>query len=204
MSCWLLTTFQSEDESESERQKKEEEAKNNLKADGKDREKEKEKEREKGASGSSTKGTTTPQGKAKPDALKKGKSLKRPGSPNLSESSGNESSRKKARKQAIASGQGSRATTPLPPSQAAASQGSRAKGAGFMSDGEGTAGEMSDGGKIKKKIKIIGTGAKNSPTGSRAGSPVPSLLAAQLAPGMLYNSAFSHAILVRVWPFTNI
>ncbi|TAQ84441.1 hypothetical protein B7494_g7237 [Chlorociboria aeruginascens] len=50
-------------------------------------------------SGTSTKGTNTPSGRPKHvDSLKASKSLKRPGSPNLSESSGNESSRKKHKK----------------------------------------------------------------------------------------------------------
>lgn len=106
----------------------------------------------------------------------------------MSESSGNESSRKKPRKQAaLASGRGSRATTPLP--GAGPSQPQRPRmAAGFTSDGDGTAGEMSDGPSLKKKIKIVGAaaGAKESPAGSRAGSPVPSAgapAAAQLAPG---------------------
>jgi hypothetical protein len=95
--------------------------------------------------------------------------LKRPGSPNLSESSGNESSRKKVK--IAKSGVASRSGTPLP---------GRPKGiGGAMSDGEATAGEASDGGaKLKKKIKLkSGTGATGTPSGSRAGSragsPVP-------------------------------
>ncbi len=49
------------------------------------------------------------------------------------------------------------------------------RGAGSTSDGEATAGEMSDGagGKVKRRPHL-GTGAKGTPTGSRAGSPVPS------------------------------
>ena len=183
-------SLKSDDESSEEDKNKDDEAKGNVKGDGKDKDKEKEKEKEKekdkGTPGTSTKGSNTPQGKQKLPDGKKNKTLKRPGSPNLSESSGNESARKKARKQAIASGQGSRSTTPLPGSQAvgAGSQ-PRPRMGGFTSDGEGTAGEMSDGGP-KKKIKIVGlgTGAKNSPVGSRAGSPVPNaLVAAQLASG---------------------
>ncbi len=59
----------------------------------------------------------------------------------------------------------SRSTTPLP---------GRLK-AGATSDGEITAGEGSDGVQKKKiKLKAGGTGATGTPTGSRAGSPVPS------------------------------
>ena len=119
------------------------------------------------ASGASTKGNTTPSGGKKGlDPLKKSKTLKRPGSPNLSDSSGNESSRKKKVKTAKNSSLGpSRSTTPLP---------GRLR-AGATSDGEGTAGEGSDAGQKKKiKIKTGGTGATGTPAGSRAGSPVPS------------------------------
>lgn len=95
---------------------------------------------------------------------KKGK--KRPGSPNLSESSGNESSRKKLKKGSADSLRVSRAGTP--------SLGRKAGGA--TSDGEGTAGEMSDSGP-KRKLKntlTTGTGPRGTPAGSRAGSPAPS------------------------------
>lgn len=99
--------------------------------------------------------------------MKKGK-LKRPGSPNLSESSGNESSRKKVKiSKTTSSVVPSRSATPLP---------GRPKGVGgATSDGEATAGEASDGGlKLKKKIKLkSGTGATGTPSGSRAGSPIP-------------------------------
>ncbi|TPX15010.1 uncharacterized protein E0L32_004840 [Thyridium curvatum] len=128
------------------------------------------------SSGAASKGNTTPSGKHRLGDAKKGKSLKRPGSPNLSESSGNESSRKKVKKHATGSVQPSRSSTPLPGQQR-----SRAKG-GALSDGEATAGEMSDGGVTKKKIKIIGTGARGTPVGSRAGSPVPSQGAASVSP----------------------
>jgi len=120
----------------------------------------------------SLKGTLTPSGKQKQaDAAKKGKSLKRPGSPNLSESSGTESSRKKKQKKTGGNSvQPSRSGTPLPPGVA----GQKHKlGMGSGSDGEATGGEMSDATKRKKKLKIIGSGARATPTGSRAGSPVP-------------------------------
>ncbi|KAF7560241.1 hypothetical protein G7046_g3909 [Stylonectria norvegica] len=120
--------------------------------------------------GSSSKGTNTPQGKQKPgDPLKKGKSLKRAGSPALSDSSGNESTRKKLKKTATPA-TGSRAGTPLP------SIGGRLGklGAGSGSDGEATGGEMSDGaGPRKKKIKLVSNSARGTPSASRAGSPAP-------------------------------
>lgn len=128
-----------------------------------------------GASGATSKGNTTPSGKQKL-ADKKGK-LKRPGSPNLSDSSGAESTRKKVKTgKGTSSKAPSRSATPLP---------GRPRVGGATSDGEATAGEGSDGGlKLKKKIKIkTGTGAGGSPSASRAGSPAPpnDLLSAQVA-----------------------
>ena len=105
------------------------------------------------------KGSTTPQGKH----LNKGKSLKRAGSPALSESSGNESSRKKIKKTSTAAG--SRAGTP-----GNAAKRAKAGGAGSGSDGEG--GDMSDGAAPKRKIKLVGS-ARGTPSASRAGSPAP-------------------------------
>ncbi|KAH7022431.1 hypothetical protein EDB80DRAFT_8198 [Ilyonectria destructans] len=117
-----------------------------------------------------SKGTSTPQGKNKSDPAKKGKSLKRQGSPALSESSGNESSRKKLKKTATPA-TGSRAGTPLP--QGAAMRRSK-MGAGSGSDGEATGGEMSDGaGPKKKKLKLVSSSARGTPSASRAGSPIP-------------------------------
>ncbi|KAI1332349.1 Rap30/74 interaction domain-containing protein [Xylariaceae sp. FL0255] len=118
------------------------------------------------ASGASTKGANTPQGKkAAAEAAKKGKSLKRPGSPLNSDSSDAESMRNKKKKKLGPSTSvvGSRGGTPLP-----------GRGAGSTSDGEATAGEMSDGagGKTKRRGPL-GTGAKGTPAGSRAGSPAP-------------------------------
>ncbi|KAH7171527.1 hypothetical protein EDB81DRAFT_200062 [Dactylonectria macrodidyma] len=119
----------------------------------------------------SSKGTSTPQqGKSKSDTAKKGKSLKRQGSPTLSESSGNESSRKKLKKTATPA-TGSRASTPLP--QGAAMRRSK-MGAGSGSDGEATGGEMSDGAAPKKKkLKLVSSSARGTPSASRAGSPIP-------------------------------
>ncbi|KAI1749475.1 hypothetical protein F4782DRAFT_304432 [Xylaria castorea] len=139
---------------------------------GSDSEKEDEEnkaDKDKNAAGSSSKGPGTPQGKkAAADAAKKGKSLKRPGSPLGSDSSGTESTRNKKKKKlggVSHSLTGSRSATPLPGSQSA-------RGAGSNSDGEVTAGEMSDGvgGKVKRRPHL-GTGARGTPTGSRAGSP---------------------------------
>jgi transcription initiation factor TFIIF subunit alpha len=124
------------------------------------------------ASGSSTKGTNTPKkGKAK--------SLKRAGSP-VSESSGNESVRKKPKVKKTAAGssvagvansaRGSRAGTPVP---AAIGKRKGNLGAGSGSDGEATAGEMSDGAGVrKKKIKLVASN-RGTPSASRAGSPIP-------------------------------
>lgn len=114
---------------------------------------------------SGAQGSTTPQGKHK-HGDKKSKSLKRAGSPALSESSGNESSRKKMKKTA-ATAPGSRSGTPIP---GAARK--KKLGAGSTSDGEATAGEMSDGAGPKKKMRLVGS-TKGTPSASRAGSPAP-------------------------------
>jgi transcription initiation factor TFIIF subunit alpha len=153
-------------------------------------------------SGASSKGTNTPSGRPKhSDPLKKHKSLKRSGSPGLSESSGNESSRKKLKKKHASSQPtgtstpipGSRPMSPAPSSQPLPDAGSRKRSivkltvassklseissalpnpspvqGNAMSDGEATAGEMSDVSRPKKiKIKF------GTPSGSRAGSPAP-------------------------------
>jgi hypothetical protein len=157
------------------------------------------------ASGTSSKGTNTPSGRPKhTDPNRKSNHLKRPGSPNLSasEASGNESARKKHKKkhhsQTTGSSTplpGSRPMSPVPSSQPNAGTspnksnivklnvgsrfGATSPGAGSGSDGEATAGEMSDGagGVIKKKsFKLRIGGNRNgtaSPSGSRAGSPAP-------------------------------
>ncbi len=98
--------------------------------------------------------------------MKKGR-LKRPGSPNMSESSDNEAARKKL-KTGKTSVIPSRGATPLP--------GRPKPMAGpAMSDGEATAGEASDAGvKLKKKLKLKpGVRTGGTPAGSRAGSPAP-------------------------------
>ncbi|KAH6659598.1 hypothetical protein BKA67DRAFT_19511 [Truncatella angustata] len=156
--------FASSSEEESDSESDEEKAK-------KEKE-EKEKEAKDKITGDSSKGNNTPQGK-KVDAAKKGKSLKRSGSPMVSDSSGNESTRKNKKKKLGPSGSslvGSRSGTPIP----------RRPGAGSASDAEATGGEMSDGvgGRTKKK-KIAGsnlatgTNARGTPVGSRSGSPAP-------------------------------
>lgn len=113
----------------------------------------------------------TPQGKQKQgDLTKKTKSLKRAGSPALSESSGNESSRKKLKKSAT-TGTGNRAGTPV--SQPGMARRNKI-GHGSGSDGEATAGEMSDGPfGSRKGVKMIGSSGKGTPVASRAGSPNP-------------------------------
>ncbi|KAH8667513.1 hypothetical protein BGZ60DRAFT_452217 [Tricladium varicosporioides] len=178
-----------DDTSDEEKQKeidkrKDEEAKAKLKAESKL------------PSGASSKGTNTPSGRPKTtDALKNPKNLKRSGSPNLSESSGNESTRKKHKKKHISSSHpsgtstpvsGSRPMSPTPqpgqaprkssmvtlnvnPSKLSEIQSAVPNPSGVMSDGEATGGEMSDGGRKPKKIKLRLGG--QSPSASRAGSP---------------------------------
>ncbi|KAK3900057.1 hypothetical protein C8A05DRAFT_46028 [Staphylotrichum tortipilum] len=143
--------------------------------DKEDEEAKKASQKDQGASGTNTKGNTTPSGKQRTvDAMKKGK-LKRPGSPNMSESSDNEAVRKKLKtgKTAVIP---SRGGTPLP--------GRPKPMAGpAMSDGEATAGEASDAGvKLKKKLKLkAGVRPGGTPAGSRAGSPAPGSQAAGTA-----------------------
>ncbi|KAI0003144.1 Rap30/74 interaction domain-containing protein [Xylariaceae sp. FL0662B] len=149
-----FASSEEESESESDSEKKDEDKKT---------------DKDKTATGSSSKGANTPQGKkSAAEAAKKGKSLKRAGSPMVSDSSGTESTRKKKKTGPTTSVPASRGSTPLPSHPRART------GAGSTSDGEGTAGEMSDGAGGKKKRRgPMGTGAKGTPTGSRAGSPVP-------------------------------
>lgn len=178
-----------DDTSDEEKQKeidrkKDEEAKAKLKLEA----------NSKLASGASSKGTNTPSGRPKhSDPLKKVKTLKRPGSPNLSESSGNESTRKKHKKKHLPSQQSGR-STPMPGSrpmspapQSAPGQSPRKSSIvklnvnpNKLSDiqsappnpsptqGPNSDGEMSDGGRKKKTMLRFG-----SPNGSRATSPVP-------------------------------
>ena len=116
--------------------------------------------------------------------------LKRPGSPLPSDASGNESSRKKAKKskhQHTASSQsqlqppsrpGSPAifspSAPQPSATNAAPNNKRTRpGSGSDSEGgAGSGGEMSDGTRKKMKITLKMASRNGSPNGSRAGSPV--------------------------------
>ena len=117
----------------------------------------------------------TPKSKQKQeDASKKNKTLKRAGSPALSESSGNESTRKKLKKTSTNT-PASRSGTPVPLAKPKAlKKGGASRGAGSGSDGEMTAGEMSDGVVAKRKIKLVAS-RRASPAGSRAGSPIPAV-----------------------------
>ncbi|KAL6915891.1 hypothetical protein ACHAPO_005347 [Fusarium lateritium] len=165
---WSSSSDDNSSDEEDEEKKDEEKKDEEKKEAGKD---------DKAQSGSGSKGTNTPSGK-KPESSKKGKSLKRAGSPALSESSGNESSRKKLKKNAT-SAAASRSGTPLP--QGAAAR--RAMGAGSGSDGEATAGEMSDGAMGKRKLKLVSHSARGTPSASRAGSPIPQGAASPGSPG---------------------
>lgn len=152
-----VTSSESDTDSETERQRaKEEEEKKALEANGKAP------DGGNPPSGASTKGTNTPSGNHKAVDIK-GK--KRPGSPNLSEASGNESSRKKHKKNRDKLADGSRKSTLANP-----------KGAASGSDSE-----MTDAARPKKKDKkksrlVIGASPSGSPGASRAGSPAASQL----------------------------
>jgi transcription initiation factor TFIIF subunit alpha len=147
-----LTASESDTDSETERLRaKEEEEKKALEANGKAPD---------GSnlpSGASSRGNNTPSG----THASVGK--KRPGSPNLSEVSGNESARKKHKKNREKFADGSR-------------QSSLANRRG---PGSGSDSEMTDAGKIKKSKKnkyrlVIGASPSGSPGASRAGSPAAS------------------------------
>ena len=116
-------------------------------------------------------------------------SLKRPGSPLASDASGNESSRKKAKKSKHlhpTNASSSQPQTqqqpisrpnspPIPPSSAPQPSAKRPRGAGPGSDSEGGAqsgGEMSDGTRKRQKLRLTLGSKEGSPNGSRAGSPV--------------------------------
>ncbi|KAF2731788.1 Rap30/74 interaction domain-containing protein [Polyplosphaeria fusca] len=140
-------------EDEEELKRREEEARkaaeqNGVPADG-----------DKVPSGASTKGANTPSGVHKAVDINK---KKRPGSPNLSDASGNESARKKHK------------TKHLDPSRKShLSQSGR--GAASGSDSEMT--DASNAKKNKQKLKIkMNPSVSGSPNGSRAGSPAASQL----------------------------
>lgn len=134
---------------EEERKAKEEEERKAAENNGKD-------EAEKGASGTSTKGSNTPSGSHRPvDSTSK----KRPGSPNLSEASGNESARKKHKKKHDKGTDGLRKSHLNDVSKRTAASGSDS--------------EMTDASRPKKqKLKVrLGASPSGSPSASRAGSP---------------------------------
>ncbi|KKA28292.1 hypothetical protein TD95_003016, partial [Thielaviopsis punctulata] len=145
---FLAQASSDDSEEEEEKEGQEEEKKDDADADKTDKDK-----TEKESDAPSSKKTSIL------DPLKK-KNLKRTGSPGASESSGNESSRKKKVKKMLQN-----KSVPL-----ASGQRRKVGAAGNLSDGEGTAGEMSDS-QPRKKIKLVSKGASS---GSRPGSPNPS------------------------------
>jgi transcription initiation factor TFIIF subunit alpha len=149
-----ITASDSDTDSETERLRaKEEEEKKALEANGKAP------EGGATASGASSKGNNTPSGSHKPVDIK-GK--KRPGSPNLSEASGNESTRKKHKKKHDKLADGSR----------------KSSLANFRGAASGSDSEMTDAGKVKKakklKTKLVLGSPSGSPGASRAASPAAS------------------------------
>lgn len=148
----------------------------------------------KAPSEASSRGTNTPSGRPSKHHLPSvtSKSLKRPGSPNISEASGNESSRKKHRKFDGNAGSQpiqppSRPMSPMllqpssvpdatrPPNSRNPSSFSRPprSNAGSGSEGEaaGSGGEMSDGTRRKQTLKLKMGSKMGTPQGSRAASP---------------------------------
>ncbi|KAI9786251.1 MAG: hypothetical protein M1839_007662 [Geoglossum umbratile] len=104
------------DSSEEEKRKEEEAKKEEEKKSALEKEKPKGKDGEKLPSGASSKGTNTPSGRNKtsdPLKLKSSSSLKRPGSPNLSEASGTETSKKKHKKKHVSASQETGTSTPV-------------------------------------------------------------------------------------------
>ncbi|KAJ4377844.1 transcription factor IIF subunit tfg1 [Neocucurbitaria cava] len=152
-----LTESESDTDSETERQRaKEEEEKKAAEQNGKAA------DGGNAPSGTSTKGSNTPSGNHKSVDIR---TKKRPGSPNLSDASGNESSRKKHKKNRDKLTDGSRK-----------SSFANLKGAASGSDSE-----MTDAGKMKKRKDkkeksklVVGASPSGSPGTSRAGSPAAS------------------------------
>ncbi|KAJ5534999.1 hypothetical protein N7527_001253 [Penicillium freii] len=169
------TDEESSDDSETERAKEEE------------RKKAEEEKNQKEAL--SSKGTNTPSGRPKhTDPLKKAGaagSRKRLGSPNASDASGTDTSRKKAKGMHLPASQ-----PPSRPISPSALQGKKrvrniAGGAGSGSDvdtGAGSGAELTEGGKIKKLKLNPSVSRGGTPQGSRAASPLPRL------PGSRANS----------------
>ncbi|KAL2863101.1 transcription factor IIF subunit TFG1 [Aspergillus lucknowensis] len=168
------TDDESSDESDAERVKEEE------------RKVEEEKGRKDSAT--SSKGNTTPSGRSKhADVPKKavtGASRKRLGSPNMSDASGTDTSRKKGRdRQSPSQTSTQPASRPMPPAVSTVPVGKKRMrnvlpGVGSGSDVDGAAGsggEMSESGKSKKLKRnppsVVSQGG--TPQGSRAASPTP-------------------------------
>ncbi|PGG97297.1 transcription initiation factor TFIIF subunit alpha [Blastomyces parvus] len=194
---------ESSDDSETERLKEEQQK---LEEERTKKEKGKESDRN---SGISTKGTNTPSGRPKhTDPLSKKAASraarKRPGSPNLSEASGTDTSRKKPKSKHGDVQPGSRPMSPGPsgqrkpgvPADQAGKKRSRNGPAGYGSgsDGErgvGSAAEMSDSTTTgAKKLKPNPPGVLSrtgTPRGSRAGSPA-GHLPPRTGPGSGVNS----------------
>ncbi|KAF2655899.1 hypothetical protein K491DRAFT_629402 [Lophiostoma macrostomum CBS 122681] len=154
---YASSSSDSETDTETEQQRtKEEEERKAAEQNGK-------LEVEKPGSGTSTKGSNTPSSSHKAvDVNKK----KRPGSPNLSEASGNESSRKKHKKK----------------HHSKHADGARKSSFAHLNDvskrgaASGSDSEMTDAGKAKPKLKVrLGGSPSGSPGGSRAGSPAAQL-----------------------------
>lgn len=211
---FLSNMSQSEDDTSDEEKQKEIDRKKDEEA--KSKEKAKLDATSKVPSGASSKGNNTPSGRPKhTDPLKKAKNLKRAGSANLSESSGNESTRKKQKKKHQSSVSGS--STPIPGSQPMSSAPSQQPGTaqtsrkdsvlnsksnrspaqaqgGAASDGEATGGEGSDGGKKAQKMKL----SLGSHAGSRAGSPATAGVSRSGSPGAAQGKISFHTTLYQV------
>lgn len=160
--------MQSESEDSETERRKEEERKGEEEA--KAAEKGKQRDGDKAPSEASTRGTNTPSGRASKHAAPpmqksaSSNSLKRPGSPNASDLSGNESSRKKQKLQL-----GNSASGRMSPAADRSRQPSfiqrRITGAGSGSDTD-----ASVGGRKQKKPRVA-LSPNGTPGGSRAGSP---------------------------------
>ncbi|KAG6042290.1 hypothetical protein E4U41_000034 [Claviceps citrina] len=153
--------------SSSEDGSSEEEDEENNEEDKKAADKESHIESKEKPKGHGSKGSMPPLGKPKQsEQNRKTKSLKRAGSPTLSESSGNESTRKKLKTTAVTA-TGSRSGSP-----ALQSQSLRRNPAGQSpgSDVEATAGEMPDSAIHQRKaVKLVSGSSRGA--ASRAGSP---------------------------------
>ncbi|KAF2761105.1 hypothetical protein EJ05DRAFT_473665 [Pseudovirgaria hyperparasitica] len=157
-----------EERKREEEQKKEEE----KKAKAKEKEPKEAEKPKQTSSGTSTKGTNTPSGRPKTsDVLKKAtNNLKRPGSPNLSEMSGNESSRKKSKKKHALSQPTHTNARPMSPDNAPSSSApTKLKSKLRGGAGSGSDSDMTEGGR-KQKLKLR-LSPPGTPGGSRAGSP---------------------------------